>query len=217
MLKKQSKTKTNTRDTILHAIKERHTATIDDLAVAADVSPVTVRHHLNTLLANGKIVAETVRRSVGRPHYVYSLSEEGEELFSQKYFRLNVLLLDEMKDRFDSEVISDIFSSVAKRVVEEHRPAYESLPFEERLDYLVKILKSEGFLAKWEKVDGSYVLREYGCPYISIGQVHDEVCAFDKDLILSVLNTEFEQHSCMLRGDSCCNFTIPAPTEQQTG
>lgn len=211
MRKKQNRTKITTRDTILLTIKEQRAATIDALAEAADVSPVTVRHHLNALLAEGKIEAESVRRQVGRPHYVYSLSEEGEELFPQKYYRLNALLLDELKSRFDTNVVSDIFSGVADRVINEHRANFEHLSFEERLNYLVELLKGEGFLAKWEKSGENYLLKEYGCPYLSIGQVHHEVCSFDKDIINSVLNTDIEQSSCMLQGDSCCHFVIPAP------
>lgn len=211
MRKKLDRTKNSTRETILLTIKEKRQATIDTLAEAASVSPVTVRHHLNALLAEGKIVSEAVRRQVGRPHYVYSLSEEGEELFPQKYYRLNNLLLDELKSRFDSKVVAEIFSSVADRVVQDHRGDFEGLSFEDRLDFLVELLKHEGFLAKWEKNGDNYLLREYGCPYLSIGQQHHEVCSFDKDLILTVLNTDIKQSSCMLKGDSCCDFMIQAP------
>ena len=62
-----SKRKNNTRDTILQAIKSTPQITVDGLAQAADISPVTVRHHVNALLAEGLIEAESVRRKVGRP------------------------------------------------------------------------------------------------------------------------------------------------------
>ena len=62
--------KISTRDTILEAIKQANEATVDDLAKAADVSPVTVRHHLNSLQAEGLLRTHSVRRKVGRPYYV---------------------------------------------------------------------------------------------------------------------------------------------------
>lgn len=207
----QSKAKTSTRETILNTIKALHETTIDDLAEAASVSPVTVRHHINALLADGTIESRTVRRKIGRPHHVYSLSEAGEELFPQKYYRLSNLLLEELKMRFEPEEVSDIFDSVVKRIVDAHEPQYKSLPFEDRLDYVVTLLGEEGFLAKWEKDGDGYRLIEYGCPYISIGETHTEVCGFDKGLIVSVLNTAVEQHSCMLAGDRCCEFAIALP------
>lgn len=202
------KGKKTTREKILHTIKSLHTATVGELAEAADVSPVTVRHHLNALQANGKIEAEAIRREIGRPHYVYSLSEAGEELFPQKYFRLSSRLLEELKRQFAPEQVSEIFNGVVQTMIAEHRGQYERLPFEDKLDYLVGLLNQEGFLAKWEKVDDHYQLIEYSCPYQSIGESHTEVCTFDKGLILNVLESPVQQHSCMLQGDSCCEFTI---------
>lgn len=76
-----SKGKQSTRDLILHALKSSAQSNIESLADAADVSPITVRHHLNSLQAEGLIEVESVRRKVGRPYYVYSLTEKGNELF----------------------------------------------------------------------------------------------------------------------------------------
>ena len=210
---KENKDKQNTREKILLTIKSRHEATVGDLADAADVSPVTVRHHLNALQAEGSIEARAVRRDVGRPHYVYSLSEAGEELFPQKYYRLSSRLLEELKERFPQPVVSDIFDGVAQRIIDEHEGEYEKLSFEKKLDYLVTLLGQEGFLARWDKDGDVYALTEYSCPYLSIGEIHTEVCTFDKGLIINVLNTPIVQDSCMLQGDSCCQFTIAAPQD----
>lgn len=200
--------KESTRDIILRTIKQRYQATVNELAEAADVSPVTVRHHLNSLQADSLLRSESVRRKVGRPYHVYSLSEKGLELFPKRYARLSTRLLEELKNQFPAEVVTDLFRSVVEGVVEEHRPEFENLSFEKRLSYLVELLAEEGFLARWEKEDGTYHLIEYSCPYISLGQEHTEICTFDKDLIIAILDTEVEQHSCMLRGDNCCQFSF---------
>jgi predicted ArsR family transcriptional regulator len=203
--------KESTRDIILHTIKLRHKATVNELADAADVSPVTVRHHLNALQAESLLVSDSVRRKVGRPYHVYSLSEKGHELFPKRYARLSTRLLEELKKEFPAEVVTRLFQNVVQSIVEEQRDEFENLPFEERISYLVELLAEEGFLARWEKVDDEYHLVEYSCPYISLGQEHTEICSFDKELIISVLNTEVEQHSCMLSGDQCCEFSFMAP------
>jgi predicted ArsR family transcriptional regulator len=200
--------KLSTRDVILDAIKQANEATVGDLAEAADVSPVTVRHHLNSLQAVGLLDARSVRRKVGRPYHVYRLSNKGHELFPQRYVRLNNLLIREIKDQFSSDQVTELFRNVVERVFAEHRPALAGLNFEERLDYLVRLLGEEGFLASWEKSNGGYQLTEYSCPYYSVGQEHSEVCGFDKQLMIKVLDTQVSQHSCMLDGDSACQFTI---------
>jgi predicted ArsR family transcriptional regulator len=183
------------------------------LAQTAEISPVTVRHHLNSLQAEGLLETASVRRKVGRPYYVYSLSNKGQELFPKRYVRLSSRLLDELKDRYPDGTISELFNNVVDRIADDHRNDFENKSVEKRLDYLVDLLAEEGFLASWELTDNGYTLIEYSCPYISIGQKHHEVCVFDKQLIQIVMDTEIDQHSCMIDGDSCCEFTFPLMAE----
>lgn len=202
--------KESTREVIVRTIKASHQASVGDLATAADISPVTVRHHLNALQADSLLELDSVRRKVGRPYHIYSLSEKGLELFPKRYASLSMRLLEELKHQFPAEVVQNIFHGVVEGIVDEHRPAFESLSFEGRLRYLVDLLAEEGFLARWEKRDGRYHLIEYSCPYRLLGDEHVEVCSLDRDLMIAVLNTEVTQHSCMLSGDTCCEFSFVA-------
>jgi predicted ArsR family transcriptional regulator len=104
--------KMSTREVILEEIKRTNGATVEELAGASDVSPVTVRHHLNTLQAEGLLETSSVRRKVGRPYYVYSLSPKGHELFPKRYVRLSSRLLDELRDRFPFGTIGALFHNV---------------------------------------------------------------------------------------------------------
>ena len=132
--------KMSTRETILHTIKSSQQASVESLAQVAEVSPVTVRHHLNALQAGGLIESSSIRRKVGRPYYVYSLSEKGHEMFPKRYVRLTSRLLDELKTRLPEEVVHEVFESVVLSVVDEHKGEYEHLAFEDKLDYLVDLL-----------------------------------------------------------------------------
>ena len=207
-----NKGKQTTRDTILHALKSSNQATVEELADTANVSPVTVRHHLNALQAEGLIEVDSIRRKVGRPYYVYSLSENGHELFPHKYVRLTNRLLDELKATLPPEQINDLFAKIVEGMLEDHMGEFESLAFEERLSYLASVLSEEGFLVKWRKENGHYTLTEYGCPYYSVGQEHTEICGMDRTLMVTILQTSVEQQSCMLAGDECCQFTFVPET-----
>lgn len=205
------KEKQSTRDTILYTLKTTHEAKVEDLADAANISPVTVRHHLNGLQADGLIKVRSVRRKVGRPYYVYSLSPQGHELFPKRYYSLTNRLLREMKDQLSEDVVDNLFTGVVDGIVEDHRAEFEHLPFEGKLDYLIDLLEQEGFLAKWEKTEDGYELIEYSCPYILVGRRHSEICTLDKQLMISVLDATVTQHRCMLNGDDCCQFAVEAP------
>lgn len=211
--------KRTTREIILHGIKQSPQSTVEDLAEVAEVAPVTVRHHLNALLAEGTIEAASIRRKVGRPYYVYSLSQRGQELFPKRYVRLTSRLLDELKGRLPQEAIGEIFEGVVETVLQEHRGEFEHLSLEGRLDYLTELLSEEGFLSTWERTPDGYRLVEYSCPYLSIGSTHTEVCHFDRQLINGILQLNVLQESCMLHGANCCQFSIedeiPTATRDQ--
>jgi DeoR family transcriptional regulator, suf operon transcriptional repressor len=200
----------STRDIILRTIKQSPQSSVEELAEAVDVSPVTVRHHLNGLQAEGLIESETVRRKVGRPYFVYSISEKGQELFPKRYVRLTSRLLGELKNRLPPDVLRDIMQGVVQGVIADHEGEFEHLPLEERLNYLIELLAEEGFLADWQKAENGYTIIEYSCPYLSVGQKHMEVCTFDKELMLQVIQAPITQHSCMLEGADCCEFSIAA-------
>ena len=200
--------KQTTRQIILKAIKESNQAKVEELAQIADISPVTVRHHLNSLLAEGLIESKSVRRKVGRPYYVYNLSEKGQEHFPQRYVKLTSRLLDELKAHLPEEVVTTLFAGVVHNVIATHKGKFEHLSLEDRLNYLIELLAEEGFLARWEKTADGYKVIEYSCPYLSVGQTHAEICSIDKELMLSILQTPIKQHSCMLEGANCCEFSI---------
>ena len=204
----------STRDVILHTIKAQPKANVDALAEAAQVSPVTVRHHLNSLQADGLIQSDSVRRSVGRPYYVYSLSEKGQELFPKRYVRLTNRLMEELKTHLPPDTVQQVLSSVVDSVLEEYRGEYENLSFEERLDFLVELLADEGFLATWEKTEGGYLLTEFSCPYLALAEAHSEICKIDQALIINVLDVPIQQNSCMLGGSGCCAFFVEVKEKQ---
>ncbi|MGC8856390.1 MAG: helix-turn-helix transcriptional regulator, partial [Anaerolineae bacterium] len=88
----------STRDRILQTLLRRPKMTINELAEAVGINPISVRHHLTNLQMEGLITAEEERHGVGRPRLVYSLTEEGLERFPTRYLRLTTRLLAQMKE-----------------------------------------------------------------------------------------------------------------------
>ena len=202
--------KLNTREVILQTLKSTNQAKVDDLAEAANVSPVTIRHHLNSLQADNLIEVGSVRLKVGRPYYVYSLSEKGHELFPHKYVSLTKRLLDELKEHLPAETVTKLFSGIVQNIIDKHRGKFESLDAEKRLPYLVDLLSEEGFLADWDNQGDEYKLTVYSCPYFSLVETHSEICQLDRELIFSVLQGPVTQHGCIIDGDTRCEFTFLA-------
>lgn len=206
---------TTTRDVILRTLRARGKCSVNELAKAASISPVSVRHHLSNLQAENLVLAEEVRHGVGRPRQLFSLSETGLDLFPSRYFRLTNRILDEIKETTPPDRLEALFSGVAAGMAEEVARKLEGLPLRERLDRMVELLSEEGFEAQIERQGQHVLIRELSCPYYRIGQHHPEVCTVDQSFIATALELPVERVSCVLQGADQCTFSVSVEPDAQ--
>ena len=198
----------STRKAIIEALKSVGQAAVNQLAQMVGVKAITVRHHLNGLMAEGLIEQQEKRQTVGRPLHVYSLTEQAESLFPHQYHRLVERLLDQVKEKLPPETIQMLMNSLASSLVDDLRRELEQVPVEARMSRLVALLGQEGFLAEWERSENGLRLIEYHCPYYFIGQRYPEICQIDETMIRLAMGTEVAKETCLLDGDPACEFVL---------
>ena len=203
----------DTRWTVLELIRTLPQATVAALAEALDVSPITVRHHLQHLQSEGLVDLTVERKHVGRPKHIYHLTPTAERFFPNQYHVLADRLLESMKAMLPPEQVTGLLDHVASGVSQRYGtiPLSSDAPLESRLRWLGDALQQEGFAAEITRVDGQIVLTETNCPYLYVGQRHPEVCHIDQSLIKQVLGADVEQTSCVLNGDAACVFCVKEP------
>jgi DeoR family transcriptional regulator, suf operon transcriptional repressor len=208
-----------TRQQILTILKEKGQATVDALAVSLDLTPITVRHHLSILLGEGYLTAQQVRRKVGRPHYVYSLTDKASDLFPQGYHLLTDRLLEELKVMVGADGTQVLLSRLADKLAASIGPQIGGETVEERLDQAARLLVAEGFLARWEKTPDGYTFYELNCPYRRVIEHHPEVCAMDQRFLSAVLRISVQKIDCIVEGGERCSYRVhtnPPQTRQLT-
>ncbi|MEP7285671.1 MAG: ArsR family transcriptional regulator [Chloroflexota bacterium] len=198
----------DTRSQVLEAIKSQQQATVTSLANTLGLSPISVRHHLTSLQAEGLVQVEIDRQGVGRPRHLYSLTEAALRLFPNKYHVLAERLLDQLKATLSPDAVGTIIDGLAAGVAARYGAMPQQSTLKERLQHLVEILGEEGFMAQVQQVGGNSVLAELNCPYLYVGQRHPEICQIDRALIRSVLGANVQQTSCVLHGDRSCTFSL---------
>jgi DeoR family suf operon transcriptional repressor len=203
----------STRDRILQTILHKPRRTINELAEAVGINPISVRHHLTNLQVEGLVAAEEERHGVGRPRLVYFLTEDGMEKFPTRYLRLTTRLLAQMKETMPAPVVSKLFSQIADDMASDYADQVQGLGMEERLDFVKTLLAEEGFTVEWEKIGEQYQIHEITCPYYKIGINHPEVCTVDQALISKMLALPAEKVQCILNGGAHCTYVVqPVPS-----
>jgi len=198
----------STKDKILQTLLRHPKVTINELAQAVEINPISVRHHLTNLQMEGLIEAEEVRHGVGRPRLVYSLTQDGMERFPTKYLRLTTRLLAQMKETMPGPVVAKLFNQIAEDMASEYSSQIQGLSMEERLEFAKELLAQEGFTVEWEKKGSEYQIHEISCPYYQIGVTHPEVCTVDQTLISKMLALPANKVQCILDGGSHCTYVV---------
>ena len=199
----------NTRERVLHILLAHDRSTINDLAEAVEINPISVRHHIARLEADGLVASEEEHHGVGRPRRMYFLTEKGREQFPTRYIRLTVRLLEQLKEAVPQPIVDRLFMQIAQDMASDYRIEAEGLDVEHRIELVRKLLNSEGFNVEIEKQGDSYLIRETNCPYFHVGQNHPEVCSVDQVLISTILEVPAQKINCLLRGDSNCTYIVP--------
>lgn len=187
-------------------------STINTLAEAVGINPISVRHHLTNLQMEGLVEGQEERHGVGRPRLVYVLTDEGMERFPTRYMQLTTRLLSQMKDTMPGPVVTELFNQIAEDMASHYSSDMRGLSMEERLNFVKEMLGREGFTVEWEKKGGQYEIHEISCPYYQIGVAHPEVCTVDQTLISKMLALPANKVQCILSGAAHCTYVI-SPAE----
>jgi len=198
----------STRDRILQTLLRTPKRTINELADAVGINPISVRHHLTNLQVEGLVAADEEHHGVGRPRLVYSLTEDGMEKFPTRYLRLTTRLLQQLKDTMPKPMVAQLFNQIAEDLAQDYEGQMQGMSMEERLDFVRAMLAEEGFTVEWEKDGTQYKIHEISCPYYQIGVAHPEVCTVDQTLISKMLALPANKVQCILDGGAHCTYVV---------
>jgi len=208
---------TVTREKVLRTLLTHPRSTINEIADAVGISPISVRHHITSLQVENLVVSDEERHGVGRPRQLFTLTEAGVEQFPTRYVKLTLRLLKRLKETMPEHLVNNLFTQMAKELADDLAADIDTsnLTIEERMALILELLRQEGFSIEWEKVGNNFLIHEASCPYYFIGQDHPEICTVDQVLISTILNLPAEKTKCILNGDNVCTYAILMATPQE--
>jgi predicted ArsR family transcriptional regulator len=200
-----------TRWQILETLKKRGPSTLDELARSIGLVAPTVRVHLSVLQRDNLVTADEVRGKVGRPHFLYSLTEDALELFPRHYDRLARSILAELRESYGSEKVAEILMRMTERWVEELAPRLEGKSLSDRVAVVAEARREEGAMAEWSEAGGGYVFAQYNCPSLRVAQSHPELCRAEEHFLRLALRADIKRRACVLSDARCCAFLVTEP------
>ncbi|MEA3337036.1 MAG: metalloregulator ArsR/SmtB family transcription factor [Chloroflexota bacterium] len=195
-----------TRRKILLALKKSGGLTAGELSGLLGMTAMGVRRHLTTLEKDGLVTFDSQQRGMGRPAYVYHLTDLAEELFPKNYH----ILANELLGYLEEDELARVFERRAARRLRVGRARLAGLDFEQRIAELARLLDEDGYLAEWERVnDDTYLLREFNCAVHRVAYRYRQACATEIDFIQALLpEAEVQREQHIMSGDAACTYRI---------
>jgi DeoR family transcriptional regulator, suf operon transcriptional repressor len=205
-----------TKQQILVLLKRTGSVTIEEAAGALSVASMTARQHLVGLEKDGLVESEKVRRSNGRPHYLYTLTAKGEEMFPRRYDLLVRILLDEVgaltpaeiEGLSPSEKRTMLVQRSADRLAERFRFRVDGRSIEERVAAVTDVLHLIGGFAEWLHTDEGLEIRDYNCVFAHLVDEPSGGCEGHIRLLSQLLKWP-TRHETMTSGRvHCCRYVV---------
>jgi predicted ArsR family transcriptional regulator len=201
----------STRRSILQLLRRNGEMTALELSEQLQVGAVGVRQHLGLLERDDLVRVSGLRRSVGRPANLYSLTNTAEERFPRIYDRLALDLLEQVAAHGGSDVVNQLLVGRRIKQVDELAPAFAGKSRRDRIATLAGMLAQQGYMCEWEETaDGSYLLTEYNCPLDCVARRCPQLCVQEHLLYAELLAAPVIQEQTIAQGGTCCRYRIPS-------
>lgn len=183
--------------------------TVEELAAALGVTDNAVRSHLSSLERDGLVRQSGVRRSQGKPAFVYDVTPAAERLFPKAYGPVLGYVLDVLGERMSADALEALLREVGSRLAAESGAvSHRAMP--ERIQRAASVLEELGGIVDIEEDSaprGKVRLRGYSCPLASAAARHPEVCGLIESFLADVVGAPVKE-CCEREGRPRCCFEI---------
>jgi predicted ArsR family transcriptional regulator len=184
----------------------RSPMTVDELAVALDLTRTAVRAQLASLEHDELIEQRGSRRGASKPARMYGVTTQAELLFSRAYVPILTQLLHVLARRMTPSEFDSIMHEVGRGAMTGR--VIPRGPLRDRVVRASSLLNELGGLTEVDEEDGFYLIRSHGCPLAAATAEHPEACNALESLLSEFVGAKVIK--CCDRYDRArCCFEVP--------
>lgn len=200
-----------TRQNILQLLRRHGPMTAIELSQELRIGAVGVRQHLALLERDGMVEVAELRRSIGRPSHVYTLTKDSERLFPKSYDKLALDILNCISEECGNDAAQQVLGARRRNLMKTYAPFLEGKDRSEQVAELTRLLADRGYMCEYEQLeDGSFVLTQHNCPILCVAEHHQSLCSQELLLYQDLLGVSIVRDETISKGGICCRYHIPA-------
>jgi predicted ArsR family transcriptional regulator len=198
----------STRGRILQQLRARE-QTVNELAATLKLTDNAVRAHLLSLERDGLVQQTGIQPGFRKPHALYGLTSQSEQIFPKAYGALLDLVLLVFERKVAPAELDAGMREVGRHVAALHAGEVKGKSWEQRIEAALAILQELGGSATFEESEGKHFIRGSGCPMAAATARHPAACLIAESLLTKVLGVSVKQR-CRHNGAPSCLFEIGA-------
>lgn len=203
-----------TREKIIFLLKKKGGMSIEELSKELNITTMGVRQHLLVLERKGVIDYITKKHGIGRPGFLYRLTDKADEFFPKAYHRFTIDVLKDIEKNDGRNKIDEIFRWRKERLLRERMEVLsEKAGLCEKVSAMAKIIESDGYLVELEETQKDFRLKQFNCPISKIASEFKEACKYELQLYKDLLGGEVVRQQCLSEGAQSCTYVIPKAAE----
>jgi len=187
---------------IVEVLKRRNHASVTELSQALGLTPVTIRHHLESLLEDDVVSEPVPRRKAGpgRPEMVYGLTARADELTPRNYGELCACLLQVLDDPAAPGTVVQAGTGLGSQA--------GGGKGRSGMTAVVRFLEARGYYPSLEEAATGTVVVLANCPYLEVARAMPLFCRFDVALLESALGARVSAETSIANHDPSCRLLI---------
>jgi DeoR family suf operon transcriptional repressor len=199
----------STKYDILVQLLRRGQATAQELADVLQVTPQAIRRHLKDLEQEGLIQHVAQGGSMGRPQHQYTLSRQGRAQFPNRYGEFAVDLLATLHQTLGREQLGQILAHQWQSKAMAYREALGQGDLASRIERLVQLRRSEGYMAESQVTPKGFVVTEHTCAIAAVAETFPRVCDHELELFATALpDCTVERTHWIVDGEHQCGYLV---------
>ncbi len=198
-----------TKDKIIMLLKKTGGLTAEELSKRVGITPMGVRQHLITLERKNIISYEARKHGIGRPVFVYRLTDSADDIFQKGYSRFALDLLSDLESMDGRPKLNALFKKHKERLVRERARLLAPYDFHGKITVLSNLLEEDGYLVELNDDERNYGLSLYNCPLSRVSSLYPEVCNQELEQISELLARPAVMVKATSFGDPFCLVHIP--------
>ena len=199
-----------TRKQIIMLLKRNSQQSVAQLSKHMGITPMAVRQHLMSLEKRGIISYKPKKSGIGRPVFLYSLTDKARDIFPKSYIGFIKDMLSIVEEEGGRKNVEKIFMQMKDRTLNgKYRSLMGKKDLEEKVNALVSMLDAEGRMVELEVNKDAFSIKQFNCLLHGIAEDYPEVCKYELQMYQDLLGKDLKRIGCQADGELACVYVLP--------